>query len=135
MIKLTVALLVVGVCFAAPPPAERPPPPKEVVPIVSQQSDAQPDGQYNFAFEGGDGTQQQQTGEVKVVEDKPVISVSGKYSYVDAEGATHSVSYTADETGYHPEGDILPVGPPIPEAIARSLQYIQEHPYVEENTA
>ncbi|KAI4456122.1 cuticle protein [Holotrichia oblita] len=130
MMKLTVALLVFGVCYAAPPIV-----PNEVVPILSQQSDAQPDGQYNFAFESGDGTQQEQLGQIKVVEDKPVISVSGKYSYVDAEGVPHVVTYTADETGYHPEGDTLPVAPPIPEAIARALQYIQEHPYVEESTA
>lgn len=60
--------------------------------------------------------------------------MSGKFSYVDEEGATHAVTYTADETGYHPDGDTLPVGPPVPEAIARALKYIEEHPYKEEKS-
>lgn len=48
MIRLIISILVVGVCLAAPP-LPTPTVPKEVVPIVSQESDSNPDGQYNFA--------------------------------------------------------------------------------------
>lgn len=48
MIKLTVTILVLGVCLAAPP-AEKVSVPKDVIPIVSQESDTNPDGKYNFA--------------------------------------------------------------------------------------
>lgn len=50
------------------------------------------------------------------------IQVSGSYSYVGEDGQTYSVTYTADENGYHANGDHLPTPPPIPEAILRSLE-------------
>lgn len=48
MIRLTVTILVVGVCSAVLP-LVKVPVPKEVIPIVSQESNSNPDGQYNFA--------------------------------------------------------------------------------------
>lgn len=50
------------------------------------------------------------------------LQVSGSYSYVGDDGQTYTVTYTADENGYHAEGAHLPTPPPIPEAILKSLQ-------------
>lgn len=50
------------------------------------------------------------------------IQVSGSYSYVGEDGQTYSVTYTADENGYHANADHLPTSPPIPEAILKSLE-------------
>lgn len=37
------------------------------------------------------------------------------YSYYSPEGELISVTYTADENGFQPQGDHLPTPPPIPE--------------------
>lgn len=49
---------------------------------------------------------------------------TGSYSWVDPSGEKVSISYTADENGYHPSGTGVH---PIPEAIAKSLAYLASH--------
>lgn len=46
----------------------------------------------------------------------------GAYSYKGDDGQTYTVTYTADEHGFHPQGAHLPTPPPMPEAIAKSLE-------------
>ncbi|EDW31377.1 GL10999 [Drosophila persimilis] len=58
--------------------------------------------------------------------------VHGEYHFTSKEGLPVKVSYTADENGYHPHGDLLPTPPPTPEAILRALAYIDAHPHKEE---
>lgn len=57
-----------------------------------------------------------------------VKSVQGSYKYTAPDGTPISVTYVADENGFHVEGAHLPTPPPIPEAILRSLQYNAAHP-------
>ncbi|KAH8390694.1 hypothetical protein KR215_010368, partial [Drosophila sulfurigaster] len=92
--------------------------------IVRESNDA-PDaeGNYAFAYETSNGIAAQEAGNG--------AGVSGTVSYVSQDGTPISWSYTADENGYHPVGDILPTPPPIPEAIIRALEYIQSHPHQE----
>ncbi|XP_037945379.1 larval cuticle protein 4-like [Teleopsis dalmanni] len=54
--------------------------------------------------------------------------VHGEFHFVSKDGVPVKVSYTADENGFHPEGDILPTPPPTPEAILKALKYIEAHP-------
>ncbi|KAJ0174317.1 hypothetical protein K1T71_010463 [Dendrolimus kikuchii] len=79
---------------------------------------------YRYAFETSDGTQVEQEGHVVPgpVPEEGTLKVQGSYSYVGDDGQTYAIRYTADETGYHPEGSHLPTPPPIPEEILRSLQ-------------
>lgn len=46
----------------------------------------------------------------------------GSYSYISPEGEHISITYTADENGFVPQGSHIPTPPPIPEAILKSLQ-------------
>ncbi|KAI8428880.1 hypothetical protein MSG28_007518 [Choristoneura fumiferana] len=101
------ALALVAVVVAAP--AEQP---AKVVNILRSEHDLQPDGAYHYNFETEDGTSRNENGELKVVNDaenKPqqVLTVRGSYSYVDPEGHSHSVTYVADETGFHAESNDL----------------------------
>lgn len=52
------------------------------------------------------------------------FSHQGSYSWVDPNGELVTISYTADETGYHPTGTGVH---PIPEAIVKSLAYLETH--------
>lgn len=46
----------------------------------------------------------------------------GAYSYTGDDGQVYTVTYTADENGFHAQGAHLPTPPPMPEAIAKSLE-------------
>lgn len=59
--------------------------------------------------------------------------MQGSYSYTAPDGTPISASWYADETGFHVEGAHLPTSPPIPAAIAKSLEYIRSLPPAKEN--
>lgn len=48
--------------------------------------------------------------------------MSGSYSYTAPDGQKITVTYTADENGFVPQGDHLPTPPPIPDAILKSIE-------------
>ncbi|CAH0627162.1 unnamed protein product [Chrysodeixis includens] len=79
---------------------------------------------YNYAYETANRITGQASGALKKVGEDVFLVSQGTYSYVDPQGKTVTVNYVADENGYQPQSDVLPVGPAIPEAIARSLAYI-----------
>ncbi|KAJ2946988.1 hypothetical protein O0L34_g16333 [Tuta absoluta] len=104
---------VVAVAVAAPPQSN----PQEPIAILRQDFEQSPEGSYNSAYETANGIAAQETGELKAVKDEDnneqqVVVVRGSYSFADDQGKQHSVSYYADETGFHAESDDLPVGPP-----------------------
>lgn len=70
-------------------------------------------------YETGNGIQAQESGQN--------ANAHGSYSYTAPDGQHITVSYTADENGFHPQGDHLPTPPPIPEAILRSIEYNARH--------
>lgn len=73
---------------------------------------------HSNRFETSDGVVRGEYGELKDVLDednKPqkVVVVRGSYKYTDPEGKPESISYFADETGYHAEGDSIPKVPVV----------------------
>ncbi|PSN39558.1 hypothetical protein C0J52_20614 [Blattella germanica] len=105
--------------------------PKDIVPIIKQNSAVNADGSYTYRqqhlfFETGDGTKAEQAGQLKNLgpnDDGEVVT--GSFSFVAPDGQTYTVTYVADENGFQPQGAHLL---PIPEAIARSLEYNKAHP-------
>ncbi|EDS32637.1 endocuticle structural glycoprotein ABD-4 [Culex quinquefasciatus] len=110
--KLSIALF--AAVHAAPQSSGTTP-----VPILSENSNLQPDGSFQFAFQSGDGVQVQNQGTLKEIEvqkadgsgteKEQVIVQSGSYSYQAPDGQQITVTYTADENGFHPQGAHLPV--------------------------
>ncbi|KAK6623213.1 hypothetical protein RUM43_009065 [Polyplax serrata] len=136
MIKILGVLLAACVLGTLARPQQ--PQEKEPVPILSSANEASVDGSYRFGFEAGDGTKVLQEGAVKDLQDadgKPTKGgvARGAYSYVGDDGQTYTVTYTADETGFHAEGAHLPVAPPVPEEIQRALEYLRSLPPQEES--
>lgn len=69
-----------------------------------------------FSFETDNAIARDEVGELKSVKneegkDENVIVMRGSFSYVDPEGKTIQVTYYADETGYHAEGEHIPKAP------------------------
>ncbi|KAF7286181.1 hypothetical protein GWI33_007141 [Rhynchophorus ferrugineus] len=104
----------------------------EEVPIVSQSGDVSPDGTFEWSYQSGDGTAQQQSGQLKQIGEEAGEAVQGSASWTDPEGGSHQLTYVADENGYQPQSADIPVAPEIPAAIARSLAWIAAHPQPEE---
>ena len=62
-------------------------------------------------------------------------NVQGSFSYVGDDGQTYSITYTADENGFVPQGAHLPTPPPIPPEIQRALEFNEKNPEPEEGAA
>lgn len=97
--------------------------------MASSLDGPNPDGSYSYSYETGNGIKAQERGQlVKIAKDEDVIRVQGSFSYPDADGNPVGVSYIADENGFQPSGEHLPIAPPVPDAILRALEYIAQHP-------
>ncbi|XP_050300287.1 endocuticle structural glycoprotein ABD-4-like [Anthonomus grandis grandis] len=118
--KVVMVPLLFAVCSVLGAPQQG----KEV-PIISQESDIQPDGSFKWSFEAGDGTKAEQSGQPKQIDKETPVVMQGSASWTDKEGGNHQLTYVADENGYQPQG---PDVPPIPPAIQRALEYIAAHP-------
>ncbi|KAM3962307.1 cuticular protein RR-1 motif 32 [Aphomia sociella] len=102
----------------------------QVIPIINQKTDVGVNGDYEYSYETGNGIAAQERGYLKNAGSKDAEAqvAEGSFSYTSPEGVPIQLTYIADEFGFRPAGAHLPTPPPIPEAIARSLQYIQSQP-------
>ncbi|RZC40728.1 Chitin bind 4 domain containing protein [Asbolus verrucosus] len=122
VIKLLLVLTLAAVALTAPPE-------KEPIPIVSQESDVDYTGKYHYSYESGDGSKVHQSGELKTIDkDNAGEVIQGEFEYLGDDGKTYKITYIADENGYQPQGDHLPVAPEAPPLIARALAYLATAP-------
>lgn len=85
------------------------------------------------SYETENGIAAQETGAIQNLGGQNEATVvQGSFSYTAPDGTPISVTYTADENGFRPEGAHLPVGPEIPAAIARAIAYNLAHPEEDE---
>ncbi|KAI5651790.1 insect cuticle protein domain-containing protein [Phthorimaea operculella] len=86
------------------------------------------DGNYRFSYDAN-GISAHESGSPRAPgPEGPAVTSEGGYSYRAPDGQQISLTYTADENGFHPVGSHLPTPPPIPDAILRSLEYNRQHP-------
>ncbi|XP_028168620.1 larval cuticle protein LCP-17-like [Ostrinia nubilalis] len=99
--------------------------------IVKQEADVGPES-FAYNYETSNGIVGQESGALKNVgREDEAISVQGANKYTAPGGEVIALTYTADENGYQPQGAHLPTPPPaepIPEYIARAIEYIRTHP-------
>ncbi|XP_039294333.1 endocuticle structural glycoprotein ABD-4-like isoform X2 [Nilaparvata lugens] len=135
LITLVSALCAVAFVSAAPQfrgnqPQPQQPQSSPVIAIVRQAQDGPNyDGRFNYQYETENGIQTSASGDLKNAgtPDEALV-IQGSYSYTAPDGTPIQVTYVADETGFHAEGAHLPTPPPIPEAIAKSLEYLRSLP-------
>lgn len=104
----------------------------EPVPIVRAHAEVNHDGSWVNSYETGNGIVAEEQGVLKNAgTDNEAQSVSGQFSYTAPDGTVVKMSYVADENGFVPQGDHLPVAPPVPDAILKALAWIAAHPQKE----
>lgn len=66
---------------------------------------------YNYGYELSDGSSREESAKVEIHgPEEATLRVTGSFSYKDAQdGKTYTVTYYADETGFHPSANHLPV--------------------------
>lgn len=86
---------------------------------------------FFFSYETENGIAAQEQGRLSGGPE-PGTDAQGSFQYTAPDGTPISVQYTANEGGFQPQGAHLPVPPPIPPAIQRSLEYNAAHPEQEQ---
>ncbi|XP_073848290.1 cuticular protein 49Ag [Musca autumnalis] len=94
--------------------------------IIKQVDVNNPDGSFNSSYETSNGIKvenigymkkilvpRQETEDGQIIEEheEMILVQSGSYSYMDPEGNIITLRYVADENGFQPQGDHLPVPP------------------------
>ncbi|XP_063619082.1 pupal cuticle protein 20-like [Cydia splendana] len=99
------------------------------IPILSYENVNNGDGNYRYSYETGNGIRAHENGSPRAQgPEGPAVTADGAFSYTAPDGQQVSLTYTADENGFHPVGSHLPTPPPIPEAILKSLQFNRQNP-------
>lgn len=84
---------------------------------------------YYSSFETGNGISAHESGSPRAPgPEGPAVTAEGGFSYSAPDGQRISLTYTADENGFHPVGAHLPTPPPIPAEILRSIEFNRQHP-------
>lgn len=90
------------------------------IPITRYDNNNDGSGNYNYAYETGNGIQAEERGQLKNAGSaNEAESAEGSFSYTGPDGQRYSIQYVADENGFRPVGAHLPTPPPIPEAILK----------------
>ncbi|KAJ8729986.1 hypothetical protein PYW07_017024 [Mythimna separata] len=99
------------------------------IPIVGYENANNGDGNYRYSYETGNGISAHESGSPRASgPEGAAVTADGGFSYRAPDGQQVSLTYTADENGFHPVGSHIPTPPPIPEAILRSLQLNRQQP-------
>ncbi|KAH8410866.1 hypothetical protein KR222_002693 [Zaprionus bogoriensis] len=92
--------------------------------VLKQYQEVNPDG-FKSGLDLGNGAHRSESGDEH--------KISGDFGWVAPDGTHVEVAYIADENGYQPKSDLLPTPPPVPEAIARAIEWINSHPQAPEH--
>merc|ERR1712212_1321285 len=97
------------------------------IPILRDDRVAEDDGRYNFDVGTANGIVLSESGSPGAT---GAISSAGSYSYTAPDGTPVLVTYVADENGFQPQSDLLPVAPafphPIPQFVLDQIAFAAE---------
>ncbi|XP_071520568.1 endocuticle structural glycoprotein SgAbd-8-like [Panulirus ornatus] len=83
--------------------------PKPVVPILKDDRTQNSDGEYSFQYQTGDGVTREESGSQEYGQ----VSQGG-WKYSSMYGEPVQITFVANHDGYQPQGEVLPVPPPLP---------------------
>ncbi|XP_065205365.1 endocuticle structural glycoprotein SgAbd-8-like [Planococcus citri] len=127
---LLASLLIVQRISSQSPPAAAPGPQTTPIPIIKYENPGVNfDGSYKWSYETGNSIVAEESGYLlNPGSDQEAQHAEGSYSYTAPDGTLISVTYVAGPEGFVPQGAHLPTPPPVPEAIAKALEYIRSLP-------
>ncbi|XP_071516028.1 cuticle protein AMP1A-like [Panulirus ornatus] len=142
--KIVIFAALAAVSVAAPQYGYKPPEPfyvtpaasnrafivesEEVIPILRDDRIHEDDGRYTVDVETGNGIVFSQSGSPSGPEG--AVVKAGYYSYTAPDGTPVYLKFVANENGYQPESDLLPVAPafphPIPQFVLDQIAFAAE---------
>ncbi|XP_037083108.1 cuticle protein CP14.6-like [Pollicipes pollicipes] len=102
IMKLLLLCLCVAVAVAAP---------QNTAELLRMDSTQNEDGSFQYAFETTDPISVETSGAPKNIGEEVGIAMQGSYSFETPEGQTITINWVADENGFQPSGDAIPVAP------------------------
>ncbi|XP_042890996.1 cuticle protein AMP1A-like [Penaeus japonicus] len=114
--------LIIFACLAAVALARPQAPESEAETLLDERSD-NGDGNFQYTFETSNGIRANKVG---TPGSEGQSNMEGSFSFPLADGTIAEVSFIADENGYQPSSDLLPVGPPPPEHVHELLRIADE---------
>ncbi|XP_055619876.1 cuticle protein CP14.6-like [Toxorhynchites rutilus septentrionalis] len=100
------------------------------VEIVQKQLYHNKDGSFKHGFETSNGITVEEEGFIGTVgrNDEKGTVIRGSYSYLDPDGVPVSITYRADENGFHAQGTRIPTPPPLPKALKDAFAKANKRP-------
>ncbi|XP_069974714.1 flexible cuticle protein 12-like [Penaeus vannamei] len=83
--------------------------PRVVIPILKDDRSQDAYGGYSFSYGTGNGIYRDEVGRQNYGQ-----VTQGGWSYTSPEGVPVKITFVADQGGYQPSGNVLPVAPALP---------------------
>merc|ERR1712002_360785 len=94
------------------------------------------DGAYSFDFETENGIVRSEQGSAIEVDSAEVTAQQGSVRFTHPDGESFELTFVADENGYQPSSDALPVAPafphPIPDFVLEQIEFARNNPLTSE---
>ncbi|XP_056644761.1 endocuticle structural glycoprotein SgAbd-1-like [Diorhabda carinulata] len=102
------------------------------IPIIRFDKEQGEDGSYKASYETGNNIIAEEEGYLKELGPDPEEAGKtiksqvqlGRFTYTSPDGTVIETKYTADENGFHAEGDHLPTPPPVSPEVQKGLDLI-----------
>ncbi|XP_031640902.1 larval cuticle protein 65Ag1-like [Contarinia nasturtii] len=105
------ALIAVGSAALLPvPPAPAAQSADATAQTLRNDAKVEADG-FQYAYETSNGIKAEEQGQLKTIGKEQAIVTQGSFSWVAPDGQTFTLKFVADENGFHPVADHLPVAP------------------------
>merc|ERR1712128_81567 len=92
----------------------------EIIPILRESSILEEDGTHNFEYESANGIVRSESGDA-------YGNKQGVISFTHPDGTPFYMTFVADENGFQPQSDSLPVAPafphPIPQFVLDQIEF------------
>ncbi|XP_069996970.1 cuticle protein AMP1B-like [Penaeus vannamei] len=119
--QLILLVCLAGLVAASPMPQNRHP--EYDAQILVDEREDRGDGNFRYRFETSNGIKTEKVG---TPGSKGQSNMQGAFSFPFPEGGVAEFTYVADEFGYQPSSDLLPVPPPLPEHVYRLLEIAEQ---------